>query len=322
MGVRYVEEMQISVICNTYNQEKYIRSALDGFVMQKTNFPFEVLIHDDASQDKTPDIIREYESRYPAIIKAICDTENQWSKHDGSLRRIAMERAGGKYVALCEGDDYWTDPYKLQKQYDFMESHPDYTLCGCSTVWLNELSGKDMGNSKTSADKDVRLEEFLLPSNSRPFPTVSFLIKTDVWKSLPKWGFPVGDLPLTYFCAMKGKVRMLADTMCVYRWNAEGSWTAKSSDPEKRAQINEKMIAAYETMNQQTDYAYDELIKKAILHQKYTLALMRRDFAAITGPELIGMYKSRSFIYRMSDYFRCKNPGMYRQLQKLLKKNR
>ena len=116
-----------SIRCLTYNHEQYIRQCLDGFVMQKTNFPFEIIIHDDASTDKTAEIIREYAEKY-SNIHAILETENQYSKHDGSLARIVNQAIRGKYVALCEGDDYWTDPLKLQKQVDFLEKNPDYGM--------------------------------------------------------------------------------------------------------------------------------------------------------------------------------------------------
>ena len=122
----------VAIRCITYNHGSYIRDALDGFVMQQTDFSFVAIVHDDASTDNTAAIIREYASRYPDIILPIYETENQYSKHDGSLRRImnnACAATGAKYIALCEGDDYWTDPLKLQKQVDFLESHPDYSLC-------------------------------------------------------------------------------------------------------------------------------------------------------------------------------------------------
>ena len=119
-----VSNIAVSIVCNAYNHERYIRSALDGFVMQKTTFPFEVLVHDDASMDGTAGIIREFEMKYPEIIKPIYETENQYSKCDGSLARIQYGRVKGKYIALCEGDDYWTDPLKLQKQFDALEANP------------------------------------------------------------------------------------------------------------------------------------------------------------------------------------------------------
>ena len=119
----------VSVCTLAYNHEPYIRECLDGILMQKTNFAFELLIHDDASTDGTADIIREYEAKYPDIIKPIYQTENQYSKGVKINATIQFPRAKGKYIALCEGDDYWTDPLKLQKQVDFMEANPNCSLC-------------------------------------------------------------------------------------------------------------------------------------------------------------------------------------------------
>ena len=119
----------VSIRCVTYNHEPYIAQALDGFLMQKTSFPFEVIVHDDASTDKTAEIIREYEIKFPKIIKPIYETENQYSKHDGSLSRIMDSACKGKYIALCEGDDYWIDENKLQLQVDFLEKNSEYGMC-------------------------------------------------------------------------------------------------------------------------------------------------------------------------------------------------
>src|SRR5574344_1986516 len=119
----------VVIRCITYNHESYIRDCLNGFVMQKTTFPFVAVVHDDASTDKTADIIREYAEKYPDIIKPIYETENQYSKSDGSLERIMNAHTKGKYIALCEGDDYWIDPLKLQKQVDFLEANPEYSMC-------------------------------------------------------------------------------------------------------------------------------------------------------------------------------------------------
>lgn len=122
------ENILVSIICNTYNHEPYIRQCLEGFVMQKTDFAFEVLIHDDASTDKTAEIIREYEAQYPDIIKPIYQTENQYSKKTGIMKTFQIPRVKGKYIALCEGDDYWIDPLKLQKQVDILEKDATITF--------------------------------------------------------------------------------------------------------------------------------------------------------------------------------------------------
>lgn len=120
--------LMVTIRCITYNHEPYIRQCLEGFVMQKTNFRFEAVVHDDASTDGTANIIREYAEKYPDIIKPIYETENQYSKHDGSLTRIMNEACKGKYIAMCEGDDYWIDPYKLQKQVDILEKDKNISL--------------------------------------------------------------------------------------------------------------------------------------------------------------------------------------------------
>ena len=125
------QKVLVSIQCLVYNHEPYLRQCLDGFVMQKTNFAFEAIVHDDVSTDHSADIIREYAEKYPSIIKPIYEKENQYSKTDGSLIRImnAAVDINAKYIAFCEGDDYWIDPYKLQKQVDFLESHPDFGMC-------------------------------------------------------------------------------------------------------------------------------------------------------------------------------------------------
>ena len=117
----------VSVSCITFNHAGYIRQALDSFLMQKTDFAYEILIHDDASTDGTIDIIKEYEERYPDIIRPVLETENQYSKGISNISGVFnFPRARGRYIAMCEGDDYWSDPYKLQKQFDLMESDAGY----------------------------------------------------------------------------------------------------------------------------------------------------------------------------------------------------
>ena len=122
-------DLLVTIQCLTYNHEPYIRKCLEGFVMQKTNFRFEAIVHDDASTDGTTEIVREYSEKYPDIIKPFFETENQYSKHNGVIGKIIRENTHGKYVAMCEGDDYWIDPLKLQKQVDILENNPDIALC-------------------------------------------------------------------------------------------------------------------------------------------------------------------------------------------------
>ncbi|MDY0222509.1 MAG: glycosyltransferase [Desulfobacterium sp.] len=135
----------VSVCCITYNHEPYIEDTLEGFLIQETDFPFEILIHDDASTDKTADIIREYETAYPNLIKPIYQIENQYSKGNRP-GLINTKRAKGKYIALCEGDDYWIDPHKMQKQVDFLEAKPEYGLVHSEGNFHYTENGKVVNN--------------------------------------------------------------------------------------------------------------------------------------------------------------------------------
>lgn len=210
----------VAIRCITYNHEPYIRDALESFVMQKTYFPFVAIVHDDASTDGTGDIIREYAEKYPDIIKPIIETENQYSKHDGSLGRIingACEATGAKYIAMCEGDDYWTDPLKLQKQVDFLESHPEYGMCYTRVKRYDQAKNKFIdiwgGYYET-------LEE-LLKRNT--IPTLSVVLKLDYMKQYKheikpeakKWS--MGDIPLWLYIAANSKIYFLNEETGVYR---------------------------------------------------------------------------------------------------------
>ena len=157
------ENIIVSVLCTAYNHESFIRQCLDGFVMQKTNFRFEAIVHDDASTDGTAAIIREYAEKYPDIIVPIYQTENQYSKKIGIYKTFLYPKAQGKYIAICEGDDYWTDPYKLQKQVDILENNPDCSFC-CGGYIQEQAGVKDILQVEKRGDSDsfkFTLEEWL-----------------------------------------------------------------------------------------------------------------------------------------------------------------
>ena len=157
----------VAIHCLVYNHEPYLRDCFEGFVMQQTNFPFVAIVHDDVSTDASAAIIREYEAKYPHIFKPIYETENQYRKPDGSLVRImndAIDATGAKYVAMCEGDDYWIDPLKLQKQVDFMEANPEVGLCYTDYNRLEDETNQLVESlfEKQKAYRSTSYEEFLL----------------------------------------------------------------------------------------------------------------------------------------------------------------
>lgn len=314
------QEMMVSVICNVFNHEKYIRDALEGFVSQKTTFPFEVLVHDDASTDESARIIREYEEKYPEIIKPIYQKENQYSQGISIGWNYQTPRITGKYTAFCEGDDYWTDPMKLQKQVDFLEANPEYSLCACSTDWMNLKTGVLENRCKVEKDMDISLEQIISGSALQYFQIASVMVRSDVYKQRLDWRgkFPIGDYPLAILAALNGKVRKTADVMTVYRYFSDNSWTVRMDNDASREKVCVRMIQGLEALNEQTGYAHNEVIEKRIKKQKYTLALMRHDLETIRSGELRDLYKARSLPYRMSDVLRCKYPKIYAAVMKPL----
>lgn len=209
----------LSIECLTYNHEKYISQALDGFLMQETTFPFEIIVHDDASTDSTAEIVREYEKRFPLIVKPIYQTENQWSKHDGSISRILCSTFKGKYIASCEGDDYWIDSEKLQKQVTFLEQNPDYGMCYSKAKkylqTTNQYLNKLFGNSL------CEFEQLLYRGNC--IPTLTTCYKKDLYFKYRREIVPenkhwsMGDYPLWLFISMNSKIKFFDTEMSVYR---------------------------------------------------------------------------------------------------------
>ena len=219
------KDILVTVRCVTYNHEPYIRQCLEGFIMQKTNFRFIAVVHDDASTDGTAEIVQEYANKYPNIILPILQKENQYSKGYDIIRKILDEHTHSKYVAICEGDDYWTDPLKLQKQFNWLENHPDYSACFHQAIIHYE--GSDIPDEMCGEieDKDYTgLEIFKF--NHRP-PTASFFMKTSiydcaVYKKFIESHLTFGDTPTFLACAHEGKIRGMKDIMSVYRKHTLG----------------------------------------------------------------------------------------------------
>lgn len=208
----------VSVACATYNQKAYIRQCIEGFLIQKTDFPFEILIHDDASTDGTADVVREYEAKYPDKIKPIYQTENQYSKGVKISPTYQYPRARGKYIALCEGDDYWTDPLKLQKQVDFLEAHPEYGMCYTQCVSYRQNTGKFDRTPWGGPNESL---ESLLRMNTVPTLTVMFradLLRAYVAEIRPhERDWLMGDYPMWLYFAGNSKIKFLNSTTGVYR---------------------------------------------------------------------------------------------------------
>lgn len=210
------QQLLVTISCLVYNHEPYLRQCLDGFVMQKTNFKFEAIVHDDVSTDNSVAIIREYAEKYPNIIKPIYEEENQYSKHDGSLERIMYEACRGKYVALCEGDDYWIDPLKLQKQVDFLEANDD---CGLIYGKVRVFVQKKQKMSSSLFGSQINSYEKLLLVNAIPTLTACFraIYLLEYMQIEEMHNKMLGDYPLWLYIASKSKLKFIDEILGVYR---------------------------------------------------------------------------------------------------------
>lgn len=222
----------VSISCITYNHGSYIRECLDGFLMQETTFPFEILIHDDASTDDTASIIREYEQKYPDNIKPIYQTENQYSKRVSISATFNWPRAQGKYIALCEGDDYWTDPLKLQKQVDFLEENGEYSLTCHRYSIIKENSEEvlpDYGHAlfnDSIAGLEIDMEMYFKHWLTKTM-TVVFRKEMLDFKVFERYKY-MRDVHLFFHLIKEGNGYCFNQNMAVYRMHSGGVHSSNS----------------------------------------------------------------------------------------------
>jgi glycosyltransferase involved in cell wall biosynthesis len=226
----------VSIYSLAYNHGVYIRNCLEGFLAQETDFPVEILIHDDASTDGTADTIREYEARYPGLVKPIYQTENQYSKGSAEFSRRNLERARGDYIAVCEGDDYWTDPRKLQKQVDFLDRHPDYVLC-YHDAKIVDASGNVVAESKLPAEckRDFSSEELMKGAWTLNLSRVFRRVPVITEKEVPVRERIVlnSDMLFTARLGKLGKGKYLGDIVpAAYRLHSGSIWSSLDKDTQ------------------------------------------------------------------------------------------
>lgn len=263
-----MENVGVSICCVTFNHVVYIRKCLDSFLMQQTKFPIEILVHDDASTDGTSEIIREYAAKYPDVIKPIIQTENQYSKGVRGMNvRFNFTRAKGKYLATCEGDDYWTDPHKLQKQFDFLEANPEYVAVHHDFVTHDEHDNPVSGFYNFNYKKDYTSKEMALGAFMK-FNTMFFRnIGVEQMREFPL--ITNGDKYLIALLAFHGKAKYLPEIApSVYTIHSGGVWSLKDN-----AQRFRYLIETYEHIQK--------------LHPKY-----RNDYRQLIFNNRLQLFKS------------------------------
>lgn len=217
-GVDNADNPLVSVKCMTYNHENYISQCIEGFLRQKTKFPFEILIHDDCSTDSTANIVAEYAKKFPKIIKPIYEEENLYSKNDGSHHKKIDAAIKGKYLAICEGDDYWINSNKLQMQVEFLEKHQDYGAC---YTYARGFDQKTLSFTKKIGGKEPSFKNIFVHGNM--IPNLTSCVRMDLYKNYEhsinpgekKW--LLGDLPKWLWFSKNCKIKCMAKVTAIYR---------------------------------------------------------------------------------------------------------
>lgn len=289
--------IMVSVYTLVYNHEPYIRKALESFVTQKTNFKFEIIVHDDASTDNSAAIIQEYAERYPNIIKPIFQTENQYSKGINIFTNYIAPKARGKYIAICEGDDCWVSTNKLQKQFDFLEFNSDFVACAHNTKRLNYSHlfhySKIMYPKK---DQELSLNDILYGG----YHTSSIMYRREYLFNRPVFLTMqpgVGDFPLAIFLQLSGKIMRFGSVMSLYRLAIKGSWSYRQKkDIRKQIQNTNNAMKMLKAANEWSQYKYNSEFEDKILYLEFINLLREKKIKEAIKEPYSKFWKKESIV--------------------------
>ncbi len=263
--------IKVSVIVHTYNHEKFIRQTLDSIISQKVNFQYEVIIGDDASPDSTPEIIQEYQANFPDIIKPLLHPKNLggYGKNN-TLATLAV--CTGQYIAAMDGDDYWTNPLKLQKQVDFLDNNPDFVACFHNAlIHFEDGSAPDMYVNDESQREVTTLEDLVGEDEVWYMATSSVMFRNGIMKEYPRWFHESksGDIPRYILLGKHGKFFYINELMSVYRKNNGGM---SFTDGKQDADFLFNRIGMYKGIDEELDYKFHKTISKNIARYYLMLA--------------------------------------------------
>lgn len=315
--------IKVSVVCTAYNHEPYIRRALESFVMQQTDFAFEVLINDDASTDGTAEIIREYAALYPDIIRPFLQEKNLYSQGINIYDAVLYPAARGEYIAACEGDDCWTDRHKLQRQVDFLESHPDYSACVHNT--LGEIIGsgeKPKPLFPRDGDRDIPFEQ-VLQGMSRAFHTSSILARREFLLDPPDFrnlAFSYGftDYAVGLWLTMNGKVRFLDSCMSLYRIGSNPSaWSSGvGREYHKRVRFVTGEIEMLKALRPRLDEGRQAALDRVLREREFELLYLRGKTEELVKPPYGELFRQKPFSFRLSTRLKNAFPALHRAYRK------
>lgn len=311
--------MKVSILCTAFNHEKYIADALSSFVCQKTDFPYEILVTDDASTDSTPEIIRSFAEKYPDKIRYFHQEENLFSQGINIFPHLLFKEAKGEYYAWCEGDDYWTDDTKLQQQVDFLDSHPEYSGCVHNSMYhFCEGNRPDELVIPESSDRDINFST-IITGMSNAFHTSSILVRASVINPPPDYyntAFSYGftDYAIAIRMALSGKVRFIDKAMSVYRRTSnDESWSSGyHHNYGKLIHFVKGEIAMMETLLPHLDSEKAEMAKREIIKRRYELYYLQGDVEKLLEQPYKSIFTREPFSFRLKTRLKILFPGLHK----------
>ena len=299
-------EIKVSIICCAYNQENYIEDAIIGFLNQKTDFSYEILISDDASTDRTAEIIRNYEMKYPDLIKPVYFSENQYSKGNYPGNTL-FGKAKGKYLAICEGDDYWTSELKLQKQYEALEKHPECDMCAHSAYMVRADNKKTIGFVEPMKEDGILTMDQVIIGGGNFIATNSLFYRRIMKEHPARFvvKYPI-DYAVQMNGAMRGGILFLHEYMSAYRRGAENSWTLHMEQHQKvMLQHVKHMMTLLDMVDEETEHRYSESIKYAQLKYEFQMASVNRDRKQIYDKKFLSLRKEMTPKKKLILFLKC-----------------
>lgn len=285
--------MKVSVLLKTYNHEKWIAQAINSALMQKTNFDYEVVIMEDCSTDHTRDIVIDFQRRYPDKIRLILSEKN---KCDNTNWIAAWQTSPSQYVAWLDGDDYWTSPYKLQRQVDFLDTHPDYAISYHNvTIAYEDRSHEPWFHERAAFKKETSTLEDLLARNF--IPGCSPMLRKGLLTEFPDWFYNqnyTDDWAIYSLLAQHGKIGYIDEVMGLYRAHSGGFWSGAS-----RAQQLEGLIEFYETINQHLNFKYKDIIDPRLYRYYRELQGSRLEKILASMPARVSIKRIRRIARRV-----------------------
>lgn len=272
-----VDKPLVSICCLTFNHEKYIEDAIKGFLIQETNFSFEIIIHDDASIDGTQKVINRYASHYPNIIRTIIQPVNTFSKQISPGIEFLIPAARGHFIALCEGDDFWIDKYKISKQVQFFFNKPDISMVFSSAIQRSKSRSDFVRNLYTEREVNEMNIEWVLKAGGGFFPTCTCMLRADLFKKVRNW-LPMhvaGDYAIAVLARIYGPFGYIEEPTAVY--NVHGNSLTHFKEASTYDSLQKELLSYKRNVN-----FYDELFKEVKLNCKTKMYLYAKALYALT----------------------------------------